>query len=153
MELVDNMNYSKLIDNILEIAIHQKGISTAFEQDIYQLNNMTNVQYPCFNVSPTEPQQEHQNYFEYVLTLYYIDREQYGNNEYHNPNTTLIHSNGISILSNIIKKIREIDGVIDVDENIQYICWSDTQVFADKCNGVYATIHIKTVKESLCFTD
>lgn len=147
------MNYSKLVDAVLDIAIHQKGIGTAFDQNVYQLNNMQTAAYPVFNVSPTEPQIEHENYMEYVLTLYYIDREQFSNNEYGNPNTTLIHSNGISILSNIIKKIRCIDGVIDVDNDINYICWSDTEIFSDRCNGVYCQIHVKAIKETICFTD
>ena len=146
------MNYAKLVREILDIAIHQSGVNMAFDQDIYQINSMQSAKYPVFNVSPVSPQIEHEQYFEYVLTFYYIDREQFGNNEYSNAETSLIHSNGISILSNIIKKVRSLDDVIAVDDIVNYTCWSDTEIFADKCAGVYCEVHIKVAKESNCAT-
>ena len=153
ISLVDvNMNYAKLIREILDIAIHQSGVNMSFDSDIYQINSMQSAKYPVFNVSPVSPQIEHEQYFEYVLTFYYIDREQFGNNEYSNPETSLIHSNGISILSNIIKKLRTLEGVIAIDDIINYTCWSDTEIFADKCAGVYCEVHIKVAKESNCAT-
>lgn len=144
-----NMNYAKLVNKVLDIAIHQKGVNTAFDQNVYQLNSI-DVQYPVFNVSPTEPQIERDSYMEFVLTLYYIDREQYSNNEAHNPDTTIIHSNGISILSNIIKKLNEDMDILEIDDYINYVCWSDTEIFADRCNGVYCTIHVKVPKDTRC---
>ena len=113
---------------------------------------MQSAKYPVFNVSPVSPQIEHEQYFEYVLTFYYIDREQLANNEYNNPKTSLIHSAGISILGNVIKKIRAIDEVISVDENISYTLFNDTEVFADRCNGVYTTITVIVPKDSNCAT-
>ena len=39
--LVDaNMNYAKLIREILDIAIHQSGVNMSFDSDIYQINSM-----------------------------------------------------------------------------------------------------------------
>ena len=146
------MNYAKLIREILDIAIHQSGVNMAYDQDLYQINSMQSAKYPVFNVSPVSPQIEHEQYFEYVLTFYYIDREQFGNNEYSNAETSLIHSNGLSILSNIIKKVRSLDDVIAVDDIVNYTCWSDTEIFADKCAGVYCEVHIKVAKESNCAT-
>ena len=147
------MNYAKLVQNILDIAIHQAGVNMAYDQDIYQINSMQAAKYPVFNVSPVSPQIEHEQYFEYVLTFYYIDREQRGNNEYSNAETSLIHSAGISILSNIIKKIRNLDYVLEVDDMINYTCWTDTEIFADKCAGVYCEVHVKVAKESNCYTE
>ena len=114
------MNYAKLVREILDIAIHQSGVNMAYDQNLYQINSMQSAKYPVFNVSPVSPQIEHEQYFEYVLTFYYIDREQLNNNEYSNAETSLIHSNGISILSNIIKKLRTLEGVIDIDIIINY---------------------------------
>lgn len=147
------MNYAKLIRETLDIAIHQAGINTALDEDITQINVMQALKYPVFNVSPVSPQIEHENYFEFVVTLYYIDREQHANNEYFNPETSLIHSAGIQILSNIVKKLRTLDGILAIDEIINYTCWTDTEIFADKCAGVYAEIHIKTPKETTCYTE
>lgn len=144
------MNYAKLIRTILDLAVQQKGVNMAFDGDIYQINNMQAAKYPVFNVSPVSPQIEHAEYFEYVLTFYYIDREQSSNNEYGNPETSLIHSAGISILSNIIQKLRYSGEILDIDEDISYNCWTDTEIFADKCAGVYAELHIKTLKDKVC---
>lgn len=147
------MNYAKIIHNILDIAIHQSGVNMALDEDIYQINNMQTSKYPVFVCSPTEPQIEHENYYEFHLTLYYIDREQSANNEYNNPETTLIHSAGIQILGNIIKKIRDIQEVLSVDENVSYTLWSNTEIFADKCNGVYTTITVIVPKDSNCYSE
>ena len=152
--LVDvNMNYVKLVKNILDIAIKQSGINMAIDEDPYLINSMQSSKFPVFVCAPTEPQIERENYYEFHLTLYYIDREQAANTEYGNAETSNIHSAGISILGNIIKKIRAIDEVVDVDETIQYTLFNDTEVFADRCNGVYTTITVKVPKESLCYTE
>ena len=147
------MNYAKLIQKILDTAIHQSGVSTAIDEDIYQINSMQAVKYPVFVCAPTEPQVERENYYEFHLTLYYVDREQASNNEYNNPETTLIHSAGIQIIGNIIKKLRSMDEIINIDEEISYTLWSDTEIFADKTNGVYTTIKVLVAKDSNCYTE
>lgn len=147
------MNYAKLVQNILDIAIHQNGVNMAIDEDIYQINNMQSSKYPIFVCAPTEPQVEKENYYEFHLTLYYIDRVQSGNNEYYNAETSLVHSAGIAILGNIIKKLRNLDGVINVDETINYTCWTETEIFADKCNGVYCNIIVSVPKDCACYTE
>ena len=147
------MNYVKLVKNVLDIAIKQSGINMAIDEDPYLINSMQSSKFPVFVCAPTEPQIERENYYEFHLTLYYIDREQAANNEYNNPETSLIHSAGISILGNVIKKIRAIDEVISVDENISYTLFNDTELFADKCNGVYTTITVIVPKDSNCYTE
>lgn len=144
------MTYGSLINDILAKAIRQKGINTAFEGDIYEINSMAKTKYPVFVVASTKPHQEHTNYMQFNLTLYYIDREQQSNNEMHNPDSCLIHSSGISILSNIIAGIRNLDDVLEVDDVINYTCWTDTEIFADKCNGVYCEISVKVPKNYVC---
>ena len=147
------MTYAKLIQNILDIAIHQQGISMAFDGDIYELNNMQSANYPAFIVAPTQPQDETMNYYVFHLTLYYVDRLQGANNQYGSAETSLVHSAGISILGNIIKKLRFNRDIMDIDENIQYTCWTDTEIFADKANGVYCNISITVPKDSTCPSD
>lgn len=147
------MNYAKLVREILDIAIHQAGVNMAIDEDIYQINNMQAAKYPVFVCAPTEPQVEKENYYEFHLTFYYIDRVQNANNEYYNAETSLVHSAGIGILGNIIKKIRSLDEVLSVDDIINYTCWTETEIFADKCNGVYCNVTIITPKESNCPAD
>ena len=146
------MNYVKLVREILDIAIKQSGINMSLDEDIYTINSMQAAKFPVFVCAPTEPQIERENYYEFHLTLYYIDREQAANTEYGNAETSNIHSAGISILGNIIKKIRALDEVVDVDETIQYTLFNDTEVFADRCNGVYTTITIRVPKDGNCYT-
>ena len=146
------MNYVKLVKNILDIAIKQSGINMAIDEDPYLINAMQSSKFPVFVCAPTEPQIERENYYEFHLTLYYIDREQAANTEYGNAETSNIHSAGISILGNIIKKIRALDEVVDVDETISYTLFNDTEVFADRCNGVYTTITIRVPKDGNCAT-
>lgn len=141
------MNYATLILKIMDIAIHHDGIQMAIDQDVYEINNMQDARYPVFAVVPTEPQIEREQYFEHHLTFYYIDRIQSENNKYDNAETALIHSAGIQALSSIIRSIREIEGVIDVSSDINYICWTSTEIFNDRCNGVYANVTIYLPKE------
>lgn len=147
------MNYIKLIKEILDIAIHQSGVNMGFDGDIYELNNMQASKFPVVVCAATQPQIEHENYYDFVLTLYYIDRLQFNANEYHNPEISATHSAGISILGNIIKKIRALEDVLSVDEDIQYTLFNDTEVFADKTNGVFTTITVKVPKETNCYTE
>ena len=44
------------------------------------------------------------------------------------------------------------EDVSSVYNIINYTCWSDTEIFADKCAGVYCEVHIKVAKESNCAT-
>ena len=75
------MNYVKLVREILDIAIKQSGINMAIDEDPYLINSMQSSKFPVFVCAPTEPQIERENYYEFHLTLYYIDRGQAANNE------------------------------------------------------------------------
>lgn len=148
-----NMNYATLIHKILNIAVKQKGVNSSGEGDIYAINEMPDTKYAVFWVSSTTNHVEYQNYMQYNLTFYYIDREQYSNNEKFNADSTLICSNGIQIISNIIAKLRFDDDILDIDENINYTLFNDTEVFADKCAGVYVNVGIKVPKDNVCPVD
>lgn len=144
------MNYVTLVRKILDLAVHHDGIRMAIDQDIYEINNMQDARYPIFAAVPTEPQIERENYMEYHLTFYYIDRLKSENNRYSDAETALIHSAGIQCLSSILRSIRMMDGVLDVTQEVQYVCWTDTEIFSDRCNGVYANVTIRCPKDSIC---
>ena len=144
------MNYVTLVRKILDLAVHHDGIRMAIDQDIYEINNMRDAHYPIFAAVPTEPQIERENYMEYHLTFYYIDRLKSENNRYSDAETALIHSAGIQCLSSILRSIRMMDGVLDVTQEVQYVCWTDTEIFSDRCNGVYANVTIRCPKDSIC---
>lgn len=144
------MNYIRTIKKILDYGIGQKGISTAGEGDIYEINSMPAESYPIFWVASTSPHVEKTNYITYNLTLYYIDRQLADSDVKNCPDTTQISSAGISILSNVIKKLRNDPEVLSVNDDVQYTVWTDTQIFADKCAGVYANISISMPHENIC---
>ncbi len=139
-------NYMQLIQAILGIASNEQGISTAGEGDVYNINYNPDVQYPVFWVSATQPQIEHQNTMEHVLTLYYIDRLKEQADSANDTNLLNVHSTGMNVLRNVINKLRMHPDVLDIPYDIQYTLFNNTQVFNDNCNGVYTTISVYTGK-------
>lgn len=143
-------NYAQLIDRIIGIAIDQEGINQAGEGDIYEINNMPDVQYPIFWVSSTESHTEYDNYFLYTLTFYYVDRLIASSNHAYSNDNAHIVSSGMMVISNIIKKLRTVDDIYSIDNQISYTSFNDTDVFADKCAGVYCNVNIAVPKTSVC---
>lgn len=143
-------NYAQLVDTVLGIAVEQEGVNQVGEGDIYEINNMPNTLYPVVWIASTQAHVEHQNYFQYSLTFYYVDRLiESSNKAYSNDNSHIV-STGINVLSNIIRKLRNINDIYGIDEIINYTSFNDTDVFADKCAGVYTTITIAVPKTSVC---
>lgn len=146
------MNYAKLIYLICQTAIKDKFVNFAGSGDIYEINALNIDDYPIFWVSATDAQIEHQNYIDYNLTFYYLDREKYTNNEAGDTDDVLIHSHGITVLSNVIKNV-----VIELGNNmlneintIDYTLWGDTEIFSDKTSGVYCKVNFAIPKETNC---
>lgn len=150
-----NLNYVKILQKILNIAINDRFINFAGQGDIYEINAMNINDYPIFWVAVTEQITEHSNYINYPLTLYYIDREKFMNDDEGDTDQPLIHSNGIMILSNIIKKIKaEFDNeMLNEITEVNYTVWGDTEIFSDKCSGVYCNINLAFPVNSLCPVD
>lgn len=139
-------NYMQLINAVLGIASKEPGVKTAGEGDVYNINYDPNIQYPVFWVSATQPQVEHQNTMEHVLTLYYIDRLKEQADTVNDTNLLYVHSAGMNVLRNVINKLRMHPDVLDIPYDIQYTLFNNTQVFNDNCNGVYTTISVYTGK-------
>lgn len=144
-------NYAKLVRQILQTAINDTRINTSFSSDIYEINSMSAVKYPVFVCAPTEPQIEHENSYEFRITLYYIDRVREDNENYGSAETIDIHSAGITVLGDIIRNISEDPSVIRTTDDISYTLWDNTALFADICTGVFVTISIWVPKETPCF--
>lgn len=144
------MNYSRLTENILDTAVKCRNVNCAFEGNIYEINSMNTERYPVFVVAATQPQVEEENYWRYYLTLYYIGRQQEEDDQYHNPDKLLIHSNGMETLSQVINELRANPEVIDIPFNIQYTIWDSTVIFNEMCCGVYCNIQVLVPKVTLC---
>lgn len=144
------MNYAKILYELLKIAIQQQGVNYAGQGDIQEINSMTIKDYPIFWISATQPQTEYENYVDYNITLNYIDREKYQNDDRNDTDQPLIHNNGMQIISNIVRKfVEELQPLNDVYP-LSYNLWSDTEIFDDVCNGVWTEITLRFPKTTNC---
>lgn len=143
------MTYAQLINMVLSCGKAEAGINYCGEGDIYDINNDTIKNYPVFWVASTTSHTSYRDYMVYNLTLYYIDREQHSNTMQGVHNTLSIHSAGISILDNIIKRLDAQENV-DVTSGNTFTLWTDTEIFSDKTNGVYTEIEVTVPKDSAC---
>lgn len=144
------MNYAKILYELLKIAIQQQGVNYAGQGDIQEINSMTIKDYPIFWISATQPQTEYENYVDYSITLNYIDREKYQNDDRNDTDQPLIHSNGMQIISNIVRKfVQELQPLNEVYP-LSYNLWSDTEIFDDVCNGVWTEITLRFPKTTNC---
>lgn len=144
------MNYAKILMSLLKIAIQQQGVNYAGQGDIQEINSMTIKDYPIFWISAIQPQTEYENYVDYNITLNYIDREKYQNDDRNDTDQPLIHSNGMQIISNIVRKfVEELQPLNDVYP-LSYNLWSDTEIFDDVCNGVWTEITLRFPKTTNC---
>ena len=58
------------------------------------------------------------------------------------------------VLGNIINKIKSFgDEMLNEIRDINYTLWGDTEIFSDKCSGVYTNITISLPKETNCPID
>ena len=101
-------------------------------------------------MSSTQPVQEFGNYWVYNLTFYYVDRLLIDSPREYSTNSINISSAGISILSNIIHKIKKDDDIYKIDSGISYSTFNDTQVFADHCAGVFCNVSLTVPKYNNC---
>lgn len=152
---MNNLNYASIVLKILDIGIQERFVNFCGEGDIYQINVLDVNDYPIFWVAVTEPIIEKENSIQYPLTLYYVDREKTQNDDRGDTDGILIHNTGITVLSNIIKKIKMWynDVLLNDIGNVNYTLWSETEIFADKTNGVYCTIILEFPKGSNCPVD
>lgn len=146
----DNYNYARLVDKILETAVTLDNVNFALEGSIYDINSLETTQYPLVFASAVRPAVEHEDYFSYYITLYYFDRLQEVSEQQDNAQSIIIRSNGITVLSELIRKIRRFPEVIDIPYENQYTCFGSTFVFSDYSLGVYTEIEVKMPKPVIC---
>ena len=144
------MNYAQLTDKILNTAVKIKGVNFAMEGNIYEQNSLECTQYPLVFASAVRPAVEHEEYFSYYITLYYFDRLKEEVEDQNDAQSVIIRSNGITVLSELIKRIREFPEVMDVPYENSYTCFGTTFVFNDYVLGTYTEIEVKMPKPTLC---
>lgn len=127
------MTLKQLIYNILEIAKEKPNIRTAEEGNIYDLNNMPDVEYNVFWLT----QGQHrvgESTITYNFNMFYVNRLSDNLD-----NKIDIQSDGIVELVNIINSIvDELD--VEVEYPLNFTPFN--QRFSDDCSGVYTSVNI-----------
>lgn len=146
----NSYNYAQLVNNFLLTAVKFPTVNYAFSGNVYEINSMEGTQYPVFVVSAIRPALEQENYFEFYLTLMYIDRLQEETEEQKNADSLIIESSGIATLSKIITEMRNDPHIIDIPFGNQYTIYSRTFCFNDYCQAVSTEITVIVPKSSIC---
>ena len=150
MQEIKTYNYAQLTDRILNEAVKIDGVNFSFEGNVYEVNSLECTQYPLVFVSAVRPAVEHEEYFSYYLTLYYFDRLKDEVEDQNDAQSVIIRSNGITILSELVNRIRGFEYVMDVPYENSYTCFGTTFVFNDYVLGTYTEIEVKMPKPTLC---
>ena len=134
------MTLKNLINSISRLAIDEKLINyAAAGNDIYQLNGLNIDAYPALFACPAGTHIVRENTTSYSITLFYIDRllENYSNE-------LDVYSSSIENLKNIILKIKELPGVLDVEDDYSITNFQESEKMNDRLGGAYADINIIT---------
>lgn len=142
------MTYLELATYICRKAIGSEYFNFAAEGDVYDLNDKTIKDYPALLVSGVGPHTDTGKFMRYRISLFYFDRLTSDDS-----NSTLIYSQGIELLKNLINDLRHDEYILRVSDEIQYIPFSgvEAQVLSDRTCGVYATLDLTVKNETNCY--
>lgn len=142
------MTYFELATYICRKAIGSKYFNFAAEGDVYDLNDKTIKDYPALLVSGVGPHTDTGKFMRYRISLFYFDRLTSDDS-----NSTLIYSQGIELLKNLINDLRHDEYILRVSDEIQYVPFSgvEAQVLSDRTCGVYATLDLTVKNNTTCF--
>lgn len=140
------MTLEGLLYAIGQIGINDRMINFAGAGgSIYEINDLTVRDYPLLYVSPTGTHRAGENYTTYQLTLFYIDRLLEDNS-----NGVAIHSTAVEVLKNLIRKARQLEGVVEISEEYTITLFTETEKMKDRCNGAYAQADFTILNDTTC---
>lgn len=143
------MTLNSLLNSIGLIGINDNLVNWAgCGPSIYRANALTIKNYPFLFCSPTGTHRVDENWTTYAVSIFYVSRLLEDNS-----NEMDIQSTAIEVLKNIIRKIRNLDGVTDVSEEYSINVFVEYEKFADRCTGAYATVEISVVNDTICAID
>lgn len=145
------MTLLELTDAIEDLALSSPIIHYADSgADVYDLNNRTVVDYPAVYIMPDGVHTITQNTTQYHLTIFYIDRLVADKT-----NAEQIFSTGIRVLSNLVRGIRDIDGVLTIGDTatIQNFINTEQEKLSDMCAGAYIITTVTVSNDSACYIE
>lgn len=143
------MTLKELITAIGELAIREKLVNySASAGSIAQLNPIPVDYYPVLFSTPSGEHTVREDTTTYTLTLTFIDRLLEDNS-----NDIDIYSTSIEELKNLIRGIKLINGVVDVEETYTIRNFTDTESMNDRVSGCYAMLRIIVSNETICWSE
>ena len=128
------MTITEIYNLFEEIALSKVGVNSFYKSNPYTAFNQNDVKYSsvCMEIDSVT---DTELYRTYNCTCYYADRlTETANNKF------LIENTAVNTISDIIKDMREIEGILNISDNIQYTLFH--QKFIDYLSGAYCTIQI-----------
>ena len=140
------MTLNSLLNSIGLIGINDNLVNWAgCGPSIYRANALTIKNYPFLFCSPTGTHRVDENWTTYAVSIFYVSRLLEDNS-----NEMDIQSTAVEVLKNIIRKIRNINGVTDISDEYSINVFVEYEKFADRCTGAYATVEISVVNDTIC---
>jgi hypothetical protein len=137
------MTLYELVRKIERIASAQPTVNMIVENDIDKLNSVADAQYGIFAfVQGQHSSRANSDWVTYSLTLYYVDRLTEDGS-----NLLEVQSVGVQTLDNIVKDLAQSESQVVVEN---YSFQPFLHSFADNCAGVYMTVSIQTLRNTLC---
>lgn len=139
------MSLELLLQSLGDLAIRYNLVNySAAGPSIYMLNPRTIDSYPILFISPTDDIRIGKNITTYGLTLYYLER-LLADSE----NETQIFSNAVLTLSNFLRQVKSLEGIVDVGEYSVRL-FTETEKMADRVAGGYARVEISVLNTLNC---
>ena len=135
------MTLKETIELLKDIAISKPNIRYVNDGNVYDINAIPNIEYGVFYVTQSQTN-VYENYVQYNLNLFYIDRLVDGFD-----NRLQIQSDGIRTIKNIVNTFVDIT---DDDVSFPLNFTSFNERFSDDCAGVFTTVSIETDGDSNC---
>lgn len=128
------MTLTELYNTIRDISLSKVEINSFYTTNPYTAYNQNDVKYSSIAIEFTTCT-DTELYRTYQGTIYYANRLTETAD-----NLFLIQNTAVNTISDIIKDMREIDGIINISDNIQYTFFQ--QKFIDYLSGAYCNINI-----------
>ena len=140
------MTLKTLLTLIGELAYRQKLVNfSAAGTSLDEINGMEIAWYPLLFSSPTGTHQVQENTTRFEITLTYVDRLLPDLS-----NDLDVLSSAISNLENIINGIKQIPGVVGVEDMYTIRNFANTEKMNDALGGAYANVRITVINDNLC---
>lgn len=143
------MTLVELTDAIEALALTSPVIHYADSgADVYDLNGRTVVNYPAVYIMPDGVHTVGRNTTQYHLTIFYIDRLVADKT-----NAEQVFSTAIRELSNLVRGIRDINGVVNIGDtaSVQNFINTEQEKFSDVCAGAYIITTVTVENDSSCY--